>query len=66
MGNAVSHAVEDTSGYEGINILFQNVSKRFTTAAAAGFSPTLFPQGVFYFFVFFMFSVSKKFGRLAE
>lgn len=64
MENLVSNAVEEKAGYEEINILFQDVSKKFIAATATGFSPVLLPEGIFCFcLVFFLYSIQKRLGE---
>lgn len=41
-------------------------TKKFIVASATGLSPALFSQEIFYFFLLFLYSVSKKAGRMAE
>lgn len=55
-GDWVSNAIEETAGYEGMNILSQDMSTRFTSAAADIFSSTLLPEGIFCFCFVFLYS----------
>lgn len=47
MGNLVSNAIEETTGYVGMDTLSlsQDISKTFIAAAAHVFVPTLLPVG---------------------
>jgi hypothetical protein len=47
--------------------LFKRPAKKFIVATKAGLSPVLLPEGIFWFcFYFFIYTVSKKVGRMAE
>lgn len=46
MGNLVSNAQEETTGYEGMDTLSQDISKKFTVTASHMFFLTLSPVGV--------------------
>lgn len=66
MENLVSNAIEETAGFKEMNILFQDMRKSFT-AASAGFSPALFPEGILWFsFIFFLNSILIKVGTIVE
>jgi hypothetical protein len=56
----VSNAAEEKAGYEGMDVLFQDVSKRLIAATAIGFSPALLPKRILYFFFLFLSQKKKK------
>jgi hypothetical protein len=69
MRNIVSSAVGEMVGYEGMNILLQDIHRKFIADTATGFFPTLLPEGIFYIFFFLfllLYSVSLNVGRIYE
>jgi len=68
-GNLISNSVEEMTGEEKMDFyfIFQEANKNFIMAATSRIFPTLLPEGIFCFFIFFFFLyfVSKEVAALA-
>jgi hypothetical protein len=49
MGNFISNAVEKTAEDKGMDIVFEDTSKKFIATSTTGIFPTLLPERIFCF-----------------
>lgn len=64
MGNFSSNVVEESADFDGMALLFKEVSKIEVTAT--WWFPALHLEGYFLYFIIFMYNIWKKIGEKAE